>query len=169
MRRVNQDENPGASGGRHPAPRAKRMLVQRDSRTALRRSQLRVWRDEAPPQQEPPAHRVPGPSAAAEVFHSLSRSPGNPWVFPGSKSGTQMNNLNNSWDRSRKLAGLHGVRPHDLRHGYTTRHPSELMSSYSPSSATPPPGGRGAIVRGLNEPGQRTYVSWSRGKGRSMP
>ena len=62
------------------------------------------------------ARVVPLTPAAAEVLEDLPRVPGNPWVFPGRKRGTHQRNINDSWDRVRKRAGLDGVRLHDLRH-----------------------------------------------------
>ena len=67
------------------------------------------------------ARMVPLPPKSAEVFAGLSRTPDNPWVFPGRKKGTRLVNLNDSWDRVRKRAGLDGVRLHDLRHSYASR------------------------------------------------
>ena len=67
------------------------------------------------------ARMVPMPRQAAEVFAGLSRTPGSPWVFPGRKKGTRLVNLNDSWDRVRKRAGLDGVRLHDLRHTFASR------------------------------------------------
>ena len=64
---------------------------------------------------------APMPSAAAEVFRGLSRTPNNPWVFPGRKWGAHLSNLNDSWDCIRKRAGLNGVRLHDLRHTFASR------------------------------------------------
>ena len=64
---------------------------------------------------------VPMPSAAANVFRGLARTPDNRFVFPGKKKGTHLHNLNESWDRVRKRAGLDGVRLHDLRHTYASR------------------------------------------------
>jgi len=55
------------------------------------------------------------------VFDGLSRTPGNPWVFPGKKKGTRLVNLNDSWDRVRKEAGLEDVCLHDLRHSFASR------------------------------------------------
>ena len=57
-----------------------------------------------------------GTPAVARVFDGLSRTPGNPWVFPGRKKGARLVNLNDSWDRVRKRTGLEDVRLHDLRH-----------------------------------------------------
>ena len=51
----------------------------------------------------------------------MPRIPGNPWVVPGKKRGTHLRNLNDSWDRVRRRAGLDGVRLHDLRHSFASR------------------------------------------------
>ncbi len=67
------------------------------------------------------ARVVPMPPPAAKVLAGLSRVEGNPWVFPGRKKGTGQRNINDSWDRVRKRAGLDGVRLHDLRHSYASR------------------------------------------------
>ena len=64
---------------------------------------------------------VPMPAPAAKVLAGLSRVDGNPWVFPGRKKGTRQRNINDSWDRVRKRAGLDGVRLHDFRHSYASR------------------------------------------------
>ena len=67
------------------------------------------------------ARVVPLTPAAAEVLEDLPRVPGNPWLFPGKKRGTHQRNINDSWDRIRKRAGLGGVRLHDLRHTFASR------------------------------------------------
>ena len=64
---------------------------------------------------------VPLTPAVARVFDGLARTPGNPWVFPGKKKGSRLVNLNDSWDRVRKEAGLEDVRLHDLRHTFASR------------------------------------------------
>ena len=64
---------------------------------------------------------VPLTPAAAKVLKGLSRTPGNPWVFPGRKKGARLVNLNDSWDRVRRRAGLDDVRLHDLRHTFASR------------------------------------------------
>ena len=64
---------------------------------------------------------VPLTPAVARVFDGLSRTPGNQWVFPGRKKGARLVNLNDSWDRVRKHAGLEDVRLHDLRHSFASR------------------------------------------------
>ena len=65
--------------------------------------------------------RVAPMPPAAKVLAGLTRVEGDPWVFPGRKTGTGQRNINDSWDRVRKRAGLHGVRLHDLRHSYASR------------------------------------------------
>ena len=67
------------------------------------------------------ARVVPLTPAAVEVLEDLPRVAGNPWVFPGKKRGTHQRNINDSWDRIRKRAGLDGVRLHDLRHSFASR------------------------------------------------
>ena len=54
---------------------------------------------------------VPMPAAAATVFRCLARAPNNAFVFPGRKKGTRLHNLNESWDRVRRRAGLNGAAP----------------------------------------------------------
>lgn len=61
------------------------------------------------------------PDKAAEIFAGLARTPGSPWVFPGRRKGSRLVNINDSWDRIRKRAGLDDVRLHDLRHTYASR------------------------------------------------
>ena len=67
------------------------------------------------------ARNVPLTPPAAELLAELPRVAGNPWVFPGRKRGTHQRNINDSWDRIRKRAGLNGVRLHDLRHSFASR------------------------------------------------
>ena len=69
--------------------------------------------------------RCPGRAADAggggRCWRDLPRVPGNPWVIPGKKRGTHQRNINDSWDRIRRRAGLAGVRLHDLRHSFASR------------------------------------------------
>ena len=67
------------------------------------------------------ARMVPLPPKSTEILAALPRTLDNPWVFPGRKKGARLVNLNDSWDRVRKRAGLKGVRLHDLRHTYASR------------------------------------------------
>jgi len=43
-----------------------------------------------------------------------------PWVCPGGRAGEPLKNLYKPWGRICKAAGVAGVRPHDLRHGYAS-------------------------------------------------
>ena len=97
-----------------------RMPTQRDSRTAVDGCELRRGRALAGRFQDG-ARIVPLPPAAADVLAVLPRIPDNPWVFPGKKRGTHQSNINDSWDRIRRRAGLDGVRLHDLRHTFASR------------------------------------------------
>jgi len=42
------------------------------------------------------------------------------WVYPGGRAGEPLKNLYKPWGRICKAAGVGGVRPHDLRHGYVS-------------------------------------------------
>jgi len=64
---------------------------------------------------------VPLPPAAVEVLAELPTMDGNPWVFPGKWKGARRVNINDSWDRVRRRAGLKDVRLHDLRHTFASR------------------------------------------------
>jgi integrase len=50
------------------------------------------------------------------VLVGLPRLDGNPYVIPGDLPGSHRADLNSPWRAVRKLAGLDGVRIHDLRH-----------------------------------------------------
>ncbi len=55
-------------------------------------------------------------SPVLELLDTIPRSPGNPWVIQGQRSGQHLTDLARPWRRVKKLAGLSGVRIHDLRH-----------------------------------------------------
>jgi integrase len=46
--------------------------------------------------------------------------PDGPWVCPGRRRGEPLKNPYKPWGRICKAAGVAGVRPHDLRHGYVS-------------------------------------------------
>ncbi len=58
---------------------------------------------------------------AAQVLAGIPRVERNPHVILGRKPGTRLRNLNDSWDRIRKRAGLEDVRLHDCRHSFASR------------------------------------------------
>ncbi|MDE2915048.1 MAG: tyrosine-type recombinase/integrase [Paracoccaceae bacterium] len=67
------------------------------------------------------AREVPLSPAARELLVDLPRTPGNPWVIPGSLPGRHLVNLNAAWKVVCEKAKLHDVRVHDLRHSFASR------------------------------------------------
>ncbi|MFZ5585982.1 MAG: tyrosine-type recombinase/integrase [Thermodesulfobacteriota bacterium] len=59
---------------------------------------------------------IPLGGAALELLQSLPRVAGNPHVLPGDQLGRHLADVNTTWYKVRKAAGLEGVRLHDLRH-----------------------------------------------------
>jgi len=59
--------------------------------------------------------------AAALILVSLKRVEDNPYVIVGNKLGTPWVNMEKPWLKLRALAGLGGVRMHDLRHTFASR------------------------------------------------
>ena len=58
--------------------------------------------------------------AALEVLAHIPRLPDNPYVICGHKPGACLVNLQKSWRRIRRMAGLDDVRIHDLRHSFAS-------------------------------------------------
>ena len=67
------------------------------------------------------APEVPLSPADRKILVGLPRTPGNPWVIPGSSPGRRLGNLNPAWEIVREKAGLKEVRIHDLRHRFASR------------------------------------------------
>ena len=61
------------------------------------------------------SHVVPLSAPAIEIFRSLPKQLGNPYVLPGQLHGRPLVNVAKPWGRIRKAAGLEAVRLHDLR------------------------------------------------------
>ena len=59
--------------------------------------------------------------AAVKVLSDLPPVRGNPWVIPGRKPGTHMQDISNAWEIVRERADLGDVRLHDLRHTFASR------------------------------------------------
>jgi hypothetical protein len=57
---------------------------------------------------------------ALEVLGSLPRLQGNPYVIVGERPGAHLVNIQKTWARICKRAGLAEVRIHDLRHSYAS-------------------------------------------------
>lgn len=64
---------------------------------------------------------VPLSPEAGNVLSGIPRLENNPYVIPGRVEGRPMSSLDNHWHVVRKLAGLHDVRIHDLRHSFASR------------------------------------------------
>ena len=67
------------------------------------------------------AREVPLSPAVRKILVGLPRTPGNPWVIPGSAPGRRLGNPNPAWEIVREKAGLKDVRIHDLRHSFASR------------------------------------------------
>ncbi|PCJ74358.1 MAG: integrase [Rhodobacteraceae bacterium] len=64
--------------------------------------------------------RIPLPSDAYEILMELPRHESTPYVIRGRRPDRPMVNLQKSWTRIRKQAGIEDVRLHDLRHTYAS-------------------------------------------------
>jgi integrase len=60
------------------------------------------------------------PAPALAVLADLPRVEGNPHVIVGNVAGARLVNLEKPWRAIRKLASLHDVRLHDLRHAFAS-------------------------------------------------
>jgi integrase len=74
----------------------------------------RQWR--IPMSKSGRARHVPLSNAAVEVLRNLPRWEGCPYVIPNPKSRKPYRQIWRSWETARNLAGLPGLRLHDLRH-----------------------------------------------------
>ncbi len=57
---------------------------------------------------------------AKQIFNSLPKQEGNPYVFCGNIPGKPLVNINGTWRKVRILAGIPDVRLHDLRHSFAS-------------------------------------------------
>ncbi|MCB2191376.1 MAG: site-specific integrase [Deltaproteobacteria bacterium] len=64
---------------------------------------------------------IPLGGSALELLEGLPKMAGNPYVFPGKAFGSPIYELSGTWERIRKVAGLDGVRIHDLRHSWASQ------------------------------------------------
>jgi len=72
------------------------------------------------PDSKTGAKRVYFSLQVKEILEKITRVEGNPYVIVGREEGKQLNNLQKSWRRIRKLANIENVRIHDLRHTYAS-------------------------------------------------
>ncbi len=72
------------------------------------------------PDSKTGAKRVYFSLQVKEILDKIARVDGNPYVIVGREEGKQLNNLQKSWRRIRKLANIENVRIHDLRHTYAS-------------------------------------------------
>ena len=66
-----------------------------------------------------------------KIVQGLPVYRGNPFLFPGRRSGTHVTNLQDAWERIRTRAGLKDVRLYDLRHTYGTKLGGDYNQSLS--------------------------------------
>ena len=69
-------------------------------------------------------------SAALELLSSISRTEGNPHIFPSPVTGRPSPSLHFPWFRIRERAGLFDVRLHDLRHSFASFLVNQGVSLY---------------------------------------
>jgi len=72
------------------------------------------------PDSKTGAKRVYFSVQVKEILEKITRVDGNPYVIVGREEGKQLNNLQKSWRRIRRLANIENVRIHDLRHTYAS-------------------------------------------------
>ena len=63
---------------------------------------------------------IPLGAPAMKLLASLDRSDKSQYVFPGKKAGRPLVNVTKPWKRVCDVAGLDGVRIHDLRHSFAS-------------------------------------------------
>ena len=59
----------------------------------------------------------------------------NPWIFPNPKTGRPFTKMQTGWERARRLAGLEGLRIHDLRHSFASALVNRGMTLYDVKEA----------------------------------
>ena len=64
---------------------------------------------------------VPLTKPVLRILDAIPRSPENPWVIAGQRTGKRLTGLHHYWRPIRERAGLADVRLHDLRHSYASR------------------------------------------------
>jgi len=65
---------------------------------------------------------------AKDYIDAIPHKRGNPYVFPGQRTGSRLVNLQKPWRKLRAIAELDDVRIHDLRHTYASLAVSHNLS-----------------------------------------
>lgn len=70
---------------------------------------------------------------AYDLFASLKRQEGNPYVFPGRVPGKRLKEIKTAWRQILKRAGIKDFRVHDLRHSFASFYLSQGVDLYTVS------------------------------------
>ena len=65
---------------------------------------------------------------ARDYINAIPHKRGNPFVFPGQRTGSRLVNLQKPWRKLREIAEIEDVRIHDLRHTYASLAVSQNLS-----------------------------------------
>ena len=65
---------------------------------------------------------------ARDYIDAIPHKRGNPFVFPGQRTGSRLVNLQKPWRKLREIAEIEDVRIHDLRHTYASLAVSQNLS-----------------------------------------
>ncbi|MFO1086517.1 MAG: tyrosine-type recombinase/integrase [Reyranellaceae bacterium] len=82
------------------------------------------------PDSKTDAKSVPLGAPALSVLSAITRKEGVAWVFPAERGEGHFSGLSKIWRQVAKLAGLSGVRLHDLRHGFASAAVANGVSLY---------------------------------------
>jgi integrase len=77
-----------------------------------------LWSKPATSTKQKTPHQIPLSAPARQLVASLPNE--GEWLFPGRSGGQRRINIDQSWARLCKAAGLVGLRIHDLRHSYAS-------------------------------------------------
>ncbi len=110
----------------HPQAKIAKLLIL----TGARKSEIRKARWEhvhleqriltVPVSKSGKARHIPLSDEAVEVFLSIPKVEGCPWVFPGHAPGKPLSDIFLFWNKLRRKLGLQGIRVHDLRHTFAS-------------------------------------------------
>jgi integrase len=78
----------------------------------------KVWSKPAASTKQEKDHEIPLSAPARELLTRMERSARGPFLFPSRDGKGHMTDLKTSWRTLCEMAGLEGVRLHDLRHSF---------------------------------------------------